>query len=634
MRKLGRGLRQNSSSISIVWLFVVLFALPPSMHAIIVKSPTASKNSNDDKPREIPLSSRPSWTWEEKKTLLEQHIRDVDEDLRRAYTTSPTVSTFFRPMRHAFTRVYTDAASIVEDIRPVKDVWDGLVEALPLFWKGYFNGFESLLDLSQKGFSESGTFGLIAGMTEGSLHLVTNTVTGAMAGVYQGIKGIEQTIEAIRASRQGKTWDKTLREWFYYNLDQEAQTVLSSDEDQQQRQQETTAPPRKNHLRRRMTVKESAYYDILHVPINANKTEIKKAYYNLALSTHPDKSEDHLAEDHFHQLNTIYKTLSRDDSRSMYDQHGSCYVSYMEENPDSTTEVNPYVFFSSVFGSHIVELYVGDLAVANMADNVLMLTERAEPEIKSKSKSFWFKSKQQVRRQVQIATHLRHRIESYVNDEISLPEFQASCRYEGEALAAALHKTYQTEWLLQGIAFGLFPEALPLLVAKFAKKMLSSFFEVKNLAQNVRVDRDLDRAVRKGMIKYSRQAAKDLKNKKNVTDDTNEADDDCDRRDLDSLLRAMSVPSMWKVLEQFNVNDVSRTVQEATRRVLDDCGADRDLRIKKARALHALGQEFHGAFLRQSKNQAIDDIALDAATLYMRVKRALLDSVVEESLFK
>jgi hypothetical protein len=294
------------------------------------------------------------------------------------------------------------------------------------------------------------------------------------------------------------------------------------------------------------------------------------------------------------------------------------------------------VFFSSLFGSHIVELYVGDLAISNMVDNILLLTERAEPQIKFKSKVFWYQSTQQVRRQVQIATHLRHRIESYVNDEVTLPEFRASCQYEAEALASSLHKTYQTESLLQGIALGLFPETLQLLVAKFAKNMLASFFEVKNLAQNVRVERDLDRAVRKAMIKYNKQSLDEVRKNQNSTGDNSETDDcgmDDDGRDLDSLLQTMAVPSMWKVLVQFNVNDVAKTVQEATRRVLDDCGADRDLRIKKARALHSLGQEFHRAFQRQTQMQP-DNIELDAERLHRAVKTALLDSVVEESLFK
>ena len=68
--------------------------------------------------------------------------------------------------------------------------------------------------------------------------------------------------------------------------------------------------------------------------------------------------------------------------------------------------------------------------------------------------------------------------------------------------------------------------------------------------------------------------------------------------------------------------------------MLDDCGADRELRVKKAQALHALAQEFHTAYLSQSKDQPKGEIALDAETLHKRVKTALLDSVLEDSLFK
>lgn len=640
---MGNTLRWNGSVV--LWLLLACCSLsvPPSSKAIKIhshhqKKPGSGDNNNNNNggdDTEFSWKHKPSWTWEEKKTMLEEQIRNVDVADQTSRTTMAisTISTFFRPMKMAFARVASDATSIVDEIKPVKDMWDGLIEALPLIWKGYFSGFESMLDLSHKGYTENGALGFLVGFTEGSIHFATMTATGAMAGIYQGIKGVERTLEAIRASRKGKTWDKRLREWFYYNLDQEAQSILTD-----QTEKATTAPP-KRHLRRR--VKESTYYDILSVPIDANHTEIKKAYYQLALSVHPDKSDAQSAEEQFRQLNTIYKTLMKEESRSMYDQYGSCYVTEMTVNTDSTAQVDPYIFFSSLFGSHIVELYTGDLAIASMVDNILSLTERAEPHIQSKSKIFWHESTQQVRRQVQIASHLRNRIESFVDGEVTLEKFQASCRVEADALAASLHRPFKTESLLQGISAGLLAETIELLVATWAKPMLSSFFEVKSLAQNVRVDRDLERAVRKAMIKYSRQSAESA-----AAATTSEYDDgdnsttsggcgmDEDGRDLDALLQAMSVPSMWNVLVQFIINDVSRTVKEATRRVLDDCGADHDLRIKKARAMHALGREFHGAFQRHSVDSRTEDVDLDAEKLHRAVKAALLESVVEESLFK
>jgi curved DNA-binding protein CbpA len=624
-----------------LWLLVILcLSIPPArlvVVAIKIHSPRDDKkkpgsggdgDSNKNNNTEFSRKHKQSWTWEEKKSLSEEQIGNVDVPITSTSSTTLQLSTFLRPVRVAFARVAADAASIMDEIRPVKDMWDGLLEALPLIWKGYYHGFESMLDLSHKGYTESGAFGFLVGLTEGSIYFATMTMTGAMAGIYQGAKGIERTLEAIQASRQGKTWDKRLREWFYYNLDHEVQSVLSEEPSQATKQQ-----PKRN-LRRR--VKESTYYDILNVPVDANATEIKKAYYHLALSVHPDKNDKNAAEEQFRQLNTIYKTLMKDDTRAMYDQHGSCYVTYMSVNNDSTAQIDPYIFFSSLFGSHIVELYTGDLAIASMVDNILLLTDRADPHVKSKSKQFWYESGQQVRRQVQCASHLRNRIESFVNNEVTLDDFHTSCRVEADALAKSLHHRYQTESFLQGIASGLLSETIEVLVAQWARPMLASFFEVKSLAQNIRVDRDLERAVRMAMIKYIRQSADVSNGGSNQQDDVG---DDCgldeDGRDLDALLQAMSVPSMWKVLVQFNVNDLSRTIRAATRRVLDDCGANHELRMKKARALHTLGGEFYNAFQRQAKSSRIEEnIDLDAETLHKAVKSALLDSVVEESLFK
>jgi hypothetical protein len=512
------------------------------------------------------------------------------------------------------------------------------MEAIPLFWKGYYQGFESLLDISAKGFTESGLGGLALGMVEGSIHLVSMTATGAMAGIYQGIRGIERTLGAIRATKNGMAWDKRLREWFYYNLDKEAQSVLSDQSESSS--SKNSSSHRRGNLRRR--VKESTFYDILNVQPDATKPQIKKAYYNMALTIHPDKSDDLSAEEQFRQLNSIYKILMSDDSRSLYDEHGSCYVTQMSEKTDSTAQVDPYIFFSTLFGSHVVELYVGDLGISSMVDNILLLTERADTQYQANSKGFWYESAQQVRRQVRIASHLRSRIESYVNDEnVTLEEFQTSCTYEADALASSLRDNFRTESLLKGIASGLIAESIEYLVAPMFRPMFGSYFEIKSLTHNLRVDRDLERAVRKAMMKYSRQTSTanthdevdDEDEKTNTRDDCGGMDDD--GKDLDALLQAMSAPRMWNVLLDFNVNDVARTVREASRRVLYDCGPEKQLRLKKATALNALGRAFHEAFQRQVKKSVVHDkVEMTAESIHEKVKAALLESVVRDSVFK
>jgi hypothetical protein len=288
-----------------------------------------------------------------------------------------------------------------------------------------------------------------------------------------------------------------------------------------------------------------------------------------------------------------------------------------------------------------VELYVGDFAIASIVDNILLLTNRADPQFsQAKSKGFWHESTFQVRRQVRIASHLRFRIESYVNDDtVSLEDFEASCNYEADALAVLLHKNYGTESLLHGIASGLITETLKHLTGPLAKPMLASFFEVKNLAQHVQANRDLERHVRRALINYSR-ASMDSNESSNSSAHNSEEyhpQGDCgmddERRDLDSLLQVMSVPSMWQVLLEFNVNDVARTVREATRRVLDDCGADHDVRLRKAKALNALGHAFHNAYQNQRKNTKKEEMEhLNHERLQARVREAIFESVVKEHL--
>jgi molecular chaperone DnaJ len=63
------------------------------------------------------------------------------------------------------------------------------------------------------------------------------------------------------------------------------------------------------------------YYNILGIPRNATKDDIKKAYRKLAHQYHPDKKGGD--EKKFKEVNEAYQILSNDSKRAQYDRFGS-----------------------------------------------------------------------------------------------------------------------------------------------------------------------------------------------------------------------------------------------------------------------------------------------------------------------
>jgi hypothetical protein len=599
------------------------------------KDEESLRNYRNDQPLGL------AWTWDNAFKLVEDGTegRAKDDDFLRPFRTR-----FLRPYHDAIARVAKKVSLLIDEIKPVRDAWDGLMEGLPFFWKGYFHGFESLWDNSYDGFQEKGIGGLVFGLMEGGLNLVSMTVTGAVAGIYQGARGIESTAEAIQASKEGKIWNKILKEWFYYNLDEEAESILSNTNSP------AATPSTKQHLRSgRKRVKESTFYEALNVPVDANSSEIKKAYYHQALTVHPDKSDNKAAAEEFRQLNAIYKTLVSEDTRAMYDIHGSCYVKHMSDFTDSVAQVNPYLFFTKLFATDILERYVGDLAVASMVSNILHTASPNFPGITVGTSTLWYDSEEQVLRQVEIASHLRFRIEHIIYDHdtnnLSYQEFEDLCIVEGRRLAFVLQESPYATKLLKGIALGLILETKEYLVLPFVRPMINSYCAVRDAPRrgNLMVNK-LGRAVKQAVSKYKLSKKNvDLKNDTHETYEANSdnpSSDDCGMddkmQDFDDFMEALAVPSFWKVLLEFILYDVTSTVRKATKRVLDDCGADIEMKFKKARALNILGRAFDKAFEMQVKarRKAGMHDQIDVETLQRMVKAAFFESILKDNSYQ
>jgi molecular chaperone DnaJ len=72
------------------------------------------------------------------------------------------------------------------------------------------------------------------------------------------------------------------------------------------------------------------YYEVLGVPKDAPKDDIKKAYRRLAIQNHPDKNPgDKASEERFKEATEAYEVLGDDQKRQTYDQFGFAGVEGM-----------------------------------------------------------------------------------------------------------------------------------------------------------------------------------------------------------------------------------------------------------------------------------------------------------------
>ncbi|MFH1285881.1 MAG: molecular chaperone DnaJ [Candidatus Micrarchaeota archaeon] len=76
------------------------------------------------------------------------------------------------------------------------------------------------------------------------------------------------------------------------------------------------------------------YYEVLGVNKSAGKDELKKAYRELALKHHPDRSKEAGAEERFKEISEAYAVLSDDEKRAQYDQFGHAGFDRMYSQED------------------------------------------------------------------------------------------------------------------------------------------------------------------------------------------------------------------------------------------------------------------------------------------------------------
>ena len=275
-------------------------------------------------------------------------------------------------------------------LRRPKDAASGLNSGLKSAGKGVLAGAAALIAAPIAGAKAEGASGFFKGLGAGVAAAVVLPVVGAGVGVTQICRGVANTPEAIMAANDGKRWNRHTREWVDEDLVRDGIWLAQSTDDEifEQARKRALSEGRSgiglngvlnesmgggsdNNNRNAegvKQVKETQYYEILKVETTASSAQIKKSYYELARKLHPDKNpDDPDAHIKFQKVGEAYQVLSDPELRKKYDSRG-------KDGLGDIPVVDASAFFAALFGSDQMEIFVGKLQMAVMAEGGSDLT--------------------------------------------------------------------------------------------------------------------------------------------------------------------------------------------------------------------------------------------------------------------
>ena len=517
-------------------------------------------------------------------------------------------------------------SSLFSTRRP-KDAAAGFSSGLKSIGKGTVAGAVSLVAQPIAGAQQGGVTGFFSGLATGVCSAVALPVTGVCVGAYQMGRGVVNSGEAVKASRLGMQWDHEKREWVYYYLDEDATEVekLEAERDGKKTASGETGGAGTGGSLTEKKVKDREYYDLLGVSTSATSGEIKKAYYKEARKVHPDKCpNDPDAAGKFQALGHAYQILSNEQSRAAYDKNGP-----PDTTADMSGEIDPYTFFAVMFGSALVEPYIGELWIASTADTVMkdaqtqqamVDAEKAESSEEEMAKNLANRAAlseeaklKQRKREVKCALHIRGRIDPFMNDEMTPEQFHESCQEEAEKIA----KTSFGPTFLTTIGFALEVEADEYLgfatsflgleghAARFKKKsnQMSTNLHIasagiKAMSAGQKAYQEVEK-VQQTMAK-AKEGAGGEEAAASGTDENSAGAAPGGMPEMDAAQAALaqakleeSLPAILELAWAVNCRDITRTLKVVCKKLFNDASLDIEGRHKRAQAVKILGSVFY-----------------------------------------
>jgi hypothetical protein len=268
-----------------------------------------------------------------------------------------------------------------------------------------------------------------------------------------------------------------------------------------------------------------------------------------------------------------------------------------------------------MFGSTLVEPYVGELWIASIADIVMkdmanqnpdnmsesQMNEKFQDNLSGKSVDSEDTKMRQIKREVQIAMHFREKIKDVMDGTIPMDDFSAMVQMEAFKIADG---SFGTTFLTM-IGFQLAVEAEEYI--GFNTGLIDGYkAQAKNNAHATQNNFKITGAAIKA-ASAGRKVYKEVGSAQARAAEEGKSAEEVEK--VQATLTAQkledSLPAFLDLAWAINTRDVSRTLKNACKKLFSDAGVDLDQRLKRARVIKVLGEEFLavGKLIGKSKNE-------------------------------
>ena len=419
-------------------------------------------------------------------------------------------------------------------------------------------------------------------------------------GFFQSVQeNVSKKTEEARAAKEakaiGKIWDSTKKEWVFYFIDQEWEEILEAEAELKKQQGTSTSDTTSSEEERQVNDRE--YYDLLGVSTSATTAQIKKAYYKEARKTHPDKNiDDPNAAEKFQILGQAYQILSTDHLRAAYDKSGKSD----NQGEDAMQNIDPFVFFNVMFGSHLVEPYIGELWIADTADSMMKnqpaddpkelenLSEEEQHQVmmeRMKKMSAESELKQR-KRQVKCAQNLAARIFAY--DPQNKNEFIAAAQEEAMEISKGAYGD------LYCVTIGFSLEVAAEEYLGFETTFMGMGGHLARSKKNAAAFNTNMKLLGAGFkaVSAGSKAMKEAEELQKAAQEGDGGGIDAEQAQHMAEQFDGSLPAFLELAWAINKRDIQKTLKAVCKKIFNDASVPKEMRVERAQAVQILGGEF------------------------------------------